>query len=154
MQQHPSYNRPDWANDGFEMVRLRRWLFRLGGFLAPALIATGLLGGALFRLLDRQEDLEAQIRALQAVKPGPEQVQDLRGDLERLNQQVQTLNGQVPQNLSSQISTLETRLSELDTQIDQVNTRAEAAVTQEQLNQALQGLQNRTPAASPSPNNP
>lgn len=151
MQQHPSYNRPERTIDGFEMVRLRRWLFRVAGFLAPAFIATGLLGGMLFRFLEYQKDLEDQIRALQAVKPGPEQVQDLRSDIDRLNQQVQALNGQVPQNLSSQVSNLQTRLSELDTRINQANSRASAAVTQEQLNQALQGLQNRTPAASPSP---
>jgi hypothetical protein len=156
MQHNPSYDRSerDYPRDreanGYEVGRLRRWLFRLGGFLLPTVIVTGLLGGTVARLKAQQDDLAAQIRATQAFTPDQEEVQSLRNEISQLSQQIETLNQQVPQNLSSQLSEIQTRVTNLDSRISAVNSTASSAVTPEQLNQALQRLQQAQQPAAPN----
>lgn len=155
MQQNPSHQRsdPNFTDRLDQTTHLWRWFFRAAGFLLPTVIVAGLLGGTVARLKAQQEDLRDQIRALQAIKPGQEQVQDIRSEISRLSQQVESLNQQVPQNLTSQISSVQSRLEALDQQVTQASARANNAVTQEELNQVLQQLQtNQTaPRSSPRP---
>jgi len=131
-----------------EVRHLRSRLGWITGLSVASLILAGVLAGLTISVKLRQDRQIQQVGSLTSDKAGVErQVNSLNQQVTSLNQQVALLNQQLPQKVS------QAQLKPLLSIVQELNSKA---VTREQLNAALQRLQqpqlnNGGPSLTPLP---